>query len=154
MSKGFSDLENELVKAFFRIKHLTLPLHADPGCGNTDFSVAEIELMKAVRHNILESDENAYICDIQALLSISKAGASKMLSVLEKKGYLTREIHPENRRWILITLTPEGHKVLEELRCREDALFKRIIGQLGETETAQFIDLTNKFVDITLEGGS
>ena len=153
MDESFVDLQDQLIKSFFRIKHLLLNRHVDTESRYTEFdiSLAEIELMKQIRHNAPDSNDNAHICDIQSLLSISKAGVSKMLSVLEKKGCISRNIDQNNRRTLIITLTPEGRAVLDDLEKSSDEWLKKIIHQLGEEQTKQFVALVNQFVDITNE---
>jgi len=151
MDKEFSTLKAQLVKSFFRLKHLVLDFHADTGTKYEEvgISIAELELMKEIRGNALDSDSNTRISDIQSLLCISKAGVSRMLDVLEKKGYIARDIDKNNRRTLIVTLTQSGREVLSDLEKNTDQLFVNIIGQLGESQTKQFVELVNKFVDAT-----
>ena len=154
MDETVSALQDQLVKSFFRIKHLLLNRRVsaeDPEHAKCDMSLAEIELMKCIRYNALDSDCNAHVSDIQHRLSISKAGVSKMLSVLEKKACISRNVDRNNRRTLIITLTPEGREALHNLEECTDAWLTKIIHQLGEEQTKQFITLVNQFVDVTNE---
>jgi len=144
MNKESYMLKERLIKSFFRIKHLSLTLHT-----GTDSSIAELKLMGAIQGNSLDCDNNVHISDIQNLLYISKAGVSKMLGVLEKKGYIARDVDKNNRRTLIITLTQDGKKILNELEKSADEQLIEIIDRLGEEKTEQFIELVNKFVDIT-----
>jgi len=110
--------------------------------------MAELKLMGAIQGNSLDCDNNIHISDIQNLLYISKAGVSKMLGVLERKGYIARDVDKNNRRTLIITLTQDGKKKLNELEKSADELLIKITGQLGEEKTEQFIKLVNEFADI------
>jgi len=149
MDAEFSTLKNQLVKSFFKLKHLVLDFHADTGTKyeKVGISLAELELMREIRSNSLDSDCNTRIADIQSLLCISKAGVSKMLDVLEKKGYIARDIDKNNRRALIVTLTQSGREVLGDLENHTDQLFVNIIEQLGRHQTEQFVELANKFVE-------
>jgi len=153
MDEACSALQDQLVKSFFRIKHLLLNrrVSTDPEHIKCDVSLAEIELMKCIRHNALDSDCNAHVSDIQHRLSISKAGVSKMLSVLEKKACISRDIDQNNRRILVITLTRKGREVLHDLERNTDEWLAKIIHRLGEERTEQFIALANQFADIANE---
>ena len=69
-------------------------------------SMAEYALMKHV-------SETASLTEIREYLSITKAAVSQMLSSLEKRGFLTREIDRANRRNLIVFLTPAGQQVLQ-----------------------------------------
>ena len=149
MEIDLSALAHPLVKSFFRLKHLASDFHVDTGTEyeKIGISIAELELMKEIRNNALDSACNTRISDIQNLLCISKAGVSKMLDVLEKKGCIARDIDKNNRRTLIVTLTEDGRKVLSDLEKNTEQLFASIIGQLGPEQTKQFIELVNKFAD-------
>jgi MarR family transcriptional regulator, 2-MHQ and catechol-resistance regulon repressor len=49
--------------------------------------------------------------ELAALLYLDKSTASRVVSTLERKGYITRQTHPQDRRAILIDLTASGRKL-------------------------------------------
>ena len=151
MDKQTSALKEQLVKSFFRLKHLVSDFHADTGTKyeRVGISIAELVLMKEIQNNSLDSKSNTRISDIQNLLCISKAGVSKMLDVLAKKDYIARDIDKNNRRTLIVTLTQSGRQVLSDLEENTDQLFANIIHQLGQEQSRQFVELVNKFVDVT-----
>jgi len=151
MDKETSALKDQLVKSFFRLKHLVSDFHVDTGTKyeRVGISIAELVLLREMQNNTLDSDSNTRISDIGDLLCISKAGVSKMLDVLVKKDYIARDIDQNNRRTLIITLTQNGRQVLSDLEENTDQLFANIIRQLGESQSKQFVELVNKFVDVT-----
>ena len=47
-------------------------------------------------------------------LMLSSAGITSRLDRLERRGYVKRTRHPQDRRGVLVELTPAGRKVLEQ----------------------------------------
>lgn len=103
-------------------------------------SMAEYVLMKRV-------SETASLTEIREYLSITKAAVSQMLSSLEKRGFLTREIDREKRRNIIVFLTPAGQQILQVKDNEADSRFAKIITEMGESDTLEFIRLITKMND-------
>lgn len=117
--------------------------------GNTnDLNMAEIVLMKGVAGNSVESESNIGLSDIRGYLSISKAAVSQMLGVLERKGYINRDIDKNNRRNLIVTLTSKGHEVLAKKDNEFNDRLDRIISYLGEDDVKQMIMNISKMVEI------
>jgi MarR family 2-MHQ and catechol resistance regulon transcriptional repressor len=49
--------------------------------------------------------------ELASELYLDKSTASRVVGTLERKGYVTRQTHPEDRRAILIDVTPAGKKL-------------------------------------------
>jgi MarR family transcriptional regulator, 2-MHQ and catechol-resistance regulon repressor len=49
--------------------------------------------------------------ELASELYLDKSTASRVVSTLERKGYITRQTHPQDRRAILIDLTSSGKKL-------------------------------------------
>jgi DNA-binding MarR family transcriptional regulator len=58
--------------------------------------------------------------DLAAFLYIDKSTASRVVDALERKGYVTRLPHPQDRRAVLLEATPSGREL--EGRIRESIL--------------------------------
>jgi len=112
-----------------------------------DVSMTELVLMKAVADNELDSEENVNIADIQNHLFVTKAAVSQMYAALEKKGYLNREIDKNNRRKLIVTLTPKGQEILGFMQDKVVQFLSEIISKVGEDNTKQLINLVNRFAD-------
>ena len=144
-------MNEELLKSLFLIKHIIFNFHS---CLGYEFeehglNINEIILMRDIQYNAVGSNNNKRISDIQSQLFVSKAAVSKMLGVLEKKGYICRDIDKENRRNLIITLTQEGKGILKKLEQNVDELVARIIQQLGKDQAEQFIKSVNNFATTT-----
>ena len=76
-----------------------------------------------------------------------------MLGVLEKKGYVNREINKSNRRTLTVTLTPGGREIIDRVNNDIDNMLIEIIRRLDkfDFDIEQFIVSINKFTDVTSE---
>jgi MarR family transcriptional regulator, 2-MHQ and catechol-resistance regulon repressor len=54
--------------------------------------------------------------ELAAQLFLDKSTASRVVSTLERKGYITRQTHPEDRRAILIDVTTAGRKLCRTIQ--------------------------------------
>ena len=144
-------MNEELLKSLFLIKHIIFNFHSCLGYEFEEYglSINELILMRDIQYNAVGSNNNKRISDIQSQLFVSKAAVSKMLGVLEKKGYICRDIDKENRRNLIITLTQEGKGILKKLEQNVDELVARIIQQLGKDQAEQFVKSINNFATTT-----
>ena len=53
--------------------------------------------------------------DIAHCLNVDKCGVSRILTVLSNKGFVSREVDPNNRRSYILSLTAKGKEVCEEV---------------------------------------
>lgn len=83
---------------------------------------------------------------IASALRASSGRVSTVLSTLEKKGMVTRESDPDDRRVVRVRLTDAGReRVSEDMREAREAICW-IFSQMGERRTREFIDLTREFM--------
>ncbi|BBC30172.1 hypothetical protein SGFS_014660 [Streptomyces graminofaciens] len=65
-------------------------------------------------------------------LGLSRAGVSKTLAKLERRGFIARTPNPADRRAALITITPAGARAIDELFPRQLATEVELLAGLGE----------------------
>lgn len=104
----------------------------------------EYILMKMVSE---ATDEYANLTDIREYLAVSKAAVSQMLSSLEKRGFVIREIDPENRRNLIVALTASGAEILRVKDAEADGRIEKILSIMGEQDAEQFVRLIQKMND-------
>ena len=82
---------------------------------------------------------------LAAALKVSSGRVSTVLSVLEKKGLITRDVDPDDRRIIRVNLTEAGRTRaghdMEELRSAVCWIFS----QMGERRTRELVELVAEF---------
>ena len=85
-------------------------------------------------------------------LRIKKAHMTKLVRSIEEQGYLTREIPEDNRRSVLLTLTPLGQSIVEQ---RSSDFFDNFFAEsrnLNKEDVNTLVALLQKFTGI--KGGT
>jgi DNA-binding MarR family transcriptional regulator len=140
-------IKKELVRLIFRSKNIGLRFPSAIGGNERDINMAEAALMKGIADKTLDSEG----AKIQEALCINKAAVSQMLGVLERKGYINRETNKDNRRKIILTLTPKGQRAVKNTERTIDTLLSEIIKRFGENDMELFVPQFNRFADIIAE---
>lgn len=86
--------------------------------------------------------------DIQEQLHISKPAVSQTLNSLEKKGYITREINPDDRRKIAVSITEKGYQILMQSEAYVNEALEEILCRFGTDNMEVLIDQLNELADI------
>lgn len=118
---------------------------------NNQLNITELMLINEISDNTLNSEENVGISDVKEFLSVSKPAVSQMLSSLEKRGFLVRDVDKNNRRNVIVTLTDTGREVLSVELENFNIKLKKIISHLGEDDVKQMIEIVNRMILITNE---
>ncbi|RZQ66018.1 MarR family winged helix-turn-helix transcriptional regulator [Amycolatopsis suaedae] len=101
-------------------------------------TVAEVELLVPLRY----ADTPVTAARLASRLGMSRAGVSKALGRLEKRGLIAREVNPADRRAALVTLTPEGERTIDDLFPRELAVHGHLLDGLGDDRASVVAALT------------
>ena len=95
--------------------------------------------------------------DICEKLQITKPAVSQTLNNLEKKGYITRDIDPADRRKISVTVTGEGRVVMDEVRQSYDDALTELMERFGaeniRTLVALLDELNTLYAEIKNKNG-
>ena len=117
----------------------------------TDMDLKALKFMESVMHNSPGADNNVYMVDLQERLHVSKAAISQIANHLENKGYLIREINPQNRRKLTITLTEEGLAALEQAKTEFEEMLELFLDRLGNKDAHETVRLFTRFADVLEE---
>jgi DNA-binding MarR family transcriptional regulator len=104
-----------------------LDVAVEPIYAAADVSVAEVELMVPLRYAI----EPVTAARLAELLGMTRAGVSKTLGKLERRGFLQRVPSAEDRRSASITLTDQGRRIVDDVFPRELEAHGRLFDALG-----------------------
>lgn len=74
-----------------------------------------VTMLQYTALTVLEREESITAADLARLSFVRAQSAADIVAALERGGYITRRRDPQQRRRLLIELTPEGHALLE--RC-------------------------------------
>jgi len=79
-------------------------------------------------------------------ISLSPATISGILDRLERRGYLTRNRRPEDKRQILVTLTEDGRKLVKRTPLPLHERFTQRLARLPESRQAEIDRVLQKVV--------
>lgn len=123
------ELKLEFLRALARYRKLGSAL--PEACG---FQLAEMSVMQRVATGYEEEGCCLNVAEIQQTLSISKSGVSQTLSVLERKGYIVRQIDKQDRRRIAVVATPQGRQELQQAIGAYDRMLEQLAEEYGEAD--------------------
>lgn len=111
------------------IKRITVLLDraVEPVYDGAALTTAEVELLVPLRH----AEAPVTAARLADRLGMSRAGVSKTLAKLEKRGLISRTVNPADRRAAPISLTQDGKDVIDTVFPRELATHARLLAGLG-----------------------
>lgn len=133
-----SDLKREFMHAMMRFRRASVPMPPGGSIRMGEFFV----LSKIPR-------EGASLTEIQNDMFMTKSAVSQLLSDLERRGLVCREIDPDDRRRIAVTLTREGSSFLGRQRRYADRVMDRIIARFGEANMLELVRLLKLLADVS-----
>ncbi|MHB0859224.1 MAG: MarR family winged helix-turn-helix transcriptional regulator [Anaerolineae bacterium] len=80
------------------------------------------------------------LSNLAETLEVSLPAMSNSVSTLVERGWAKRVKDPTDRRRVLVTLTPEGQRVLEDIRCRAEACIARLLGDLDSARRQRLLE--------------
>jgi DNA-binding MarR family transcriptional regulator len=78
----------------------------------------------------------ASVADLIETLDVSKQAASQLIDVLVVRGYLTREVNPEDRRRLSIELTERGRAAAQAVQAGVEVVDVELSAALSPDELA------------------
>jgi DNA-binding MarR family transcriptional regulator len=79
-------------------------------------------------------------------LMLSSAGITSRLDRLERRGYVKRRRHPDDRRGVLVELTDSGRDVLDQAVRANTGREKELVGSLTKREQTALAGLLKKLL--------
>lgn len=105
-----------------------------------DLSVGERMVMMALNKHLSPDKKGLLPSELSVHLGLSRSAVTPLLNSLESKKYLIREVNPEDRRQILITINPSKPS-FHQLRQKQ---LDEMIKVLSISEQHQLFDLIEK----------
>jgi DNA-binding MarR family transcriptional regulator len=84
--------------------------------------------------------EEVSLNDLAELLTLDKSTMSRTINNLVEEGLIVRELHPEDRRYIIIKLTEEGINVFNNIEEGMDQYYKSVFTSIPECSREQVLD--------------
>lgn len=149
MDKTLSD---EFVSMLNKIKKINHQHHS-----KTMVHQGEFMMLGAIHGCMIEKKElnqiepGIKVSELSEKIHSTKPATSKMLNVLEEKGYINRIPDPKDRRVVYISLSPEGDKMIQNAMGMMHNFLNRTISRLGEEDARDLIRLMNRFYEAMVE---
>ena len=89
--------------------------------------------------------------DLAERLQLSSSRVANALKTLERKGFVTREINPADRRGIIVSITPEGDAFGKARFNEAVASTRELIADLGEEDTKELVRILERIQDLIVE---
>ncbi len=122
-------LESEKVQAPFLQSH--------------GLSVAQYKFLK---HLYNAPKDSVRIVDLEIGYSMTHPAVIDILKVLEKKGYTTRIVNPEDARSKIVSLTEKAYAQQQELDDLSDKMEESVTRNLSASERSELIALLHKMM--------
>lgn len=90
--------------------------------------------------------------EFAAALFLEKSSASRLADGLERKGYLLRHPHPDDGRFVQLTLTKRGWALFEKIESDLIAERKDVLGGLGPEERRAVVRAVQKLAHLAATG--
>lgn len=118
-----------------------------------DISKREYEMLAVIGRYMEENSGTVGICvsALAGMLKVSSPAVSRMIGVLEEKGYIGRDADRKDRRNIRVYLTDSGKEIKRQAEERMRRMMSRVVERMGEEQTRHLIELWNRLADIMEE---
>lgn len=137
---------NELAEEFMR--HLHMLHRARPHKQMNESMQGEAFVLQYLSMH----EGSALPSEISNVMEISSARVAAALNGMERKGMITRQIDPSDRRRILVNLTADGLKLAEERRQEVMRETSKLLSMLGEEDAREYVRITIKLVEQIYNG--
>jgi DNA-binding MarR family transcriptional regulator len=84
-------------------------------------------------------------------LGVSKQSAGQLVDTLVLRGYLEREVDPNDRRRLTVTLTEHGRAAAEAQRGAVDRIDAALIAQVGEEKVMHAREVLAALIEMSRE---
>jgi len=112
-----------------------------------ELSVTQLHVVKtALRH------ESVTITKLSEILSVSPPSASAMVDRLVEKGMLIRERSPEDRRKVLVRVSPQAVRDIEELEKKILKSFVELVEKIGPETAEKWCEVLGQIKKEVLNG--
>lgn len=86
--------------------------------------------------------------ELSRVMDIGTGGIANLLNSLEKKGYITRMMNPDDRRGIKVSLSESGQRLVNAKEQEALNITAGLLVRLGKEDTGHLIRIYQKMLDI------
>lgn len=118
-----------------------------------DISRREYEMLAAISRYMEENRDGKgiYVSKLAGMLKVSSPAVSRMVGMLEEKGYIQRAVDKEDRRNTYVYLTESGMNKRTATEQVMQNVFRKVFLRMGEKNMLEILKLWNQLADIMEE---
>ena len=105
---------------------------------------SEARVLLCIEYLAREKDCKVNASKISKALSITSPTTTDLVKNLTNNGYIERHVNENDKRFVEITLTNSGNKIVHDITEYFDALISGLIEKLGKQQSELLIELLNK----------
>jgi DNA-binding MarR family transcriptional regulator len=141
-AKRFPALDTSAITSFLALRRLTSDLFTafDAHFARHDLSKGRFMILL----NLLKSENGLSPADLAMGCEVSRATMTGLLDTLEASGHITREQNTDDRRGLMIRLTPQGEAVLNAMLPDHYRRLEGLMRSLSKEEREQLVRLCAK----------
>lgn len=131
MEKQGSNYMRELIRQL--VRNLGLLEKESTSCG--DVSISQC-------HAIVEVGRAGEISlnKLAEVLTLDKSTMSRTINNLVENNMVMREVHPDDRRYVAISLTDEGRKLFDDIEGSMQKYYSTVFNYIPENKKEQVLD--------------
>lgn len=103
----------------------------------------EVHLMACV----LREKDGRTVSAITKAMNMPMSAVSRLMRGMEERGLISRSILPQDRRSVLVRVTPEGEQLLDEFQMSFHAFFEEVVHGDGTQQYDLAIEGWNQLLD-------
>ncbi|MDR3072763.1 MAG: MarR family transcriptional regulator [Clostridiales Family XIII bacterium] len=125
--------------------------NGSPADGIGRFRKGSLFLLHIICH--CKNHKNISPKEISEAMGTSSARTASLLSKLESKGLIERQMDAVDRRRIQVQITKEGKKKIQNMHHQMKQEVARVLEKMGENDAQEFVRLQGDFVRYLNESG-
>lgn len=106
-----------------------------------------IPLNQAYLLRLLDRKGDLSMSDLANLLGITLSGCTAVVDRAVEAGWVERKHDPNDRRVVLVGVSPEGQQILDQLRQYRATIFARYLTRLNPDEIETLTDLLSRVAE-------
>lgn len=116
-----------------------------------DLSIGEFCVMSLIEREYKETGQKLTPTSLNVMFGTKKPATSRMITMLEKKGFVKKTSDEKDHRICYLELTEQGNEILEKERSFFSNLMTRISNRLGAEEIEQILTTLTRLNEILEE---
>jgi Transcriptional regulators len=133
----YSELASELMQKMYKMRQTRTNKQIDESMQGERFV---LQFIASHTDYVLPSE-------ISNTMGISSARIAAALNSMEQKGLITRQIDSNDRRQILVGLTPEGKALANEQHQKTMEALTNTLRQLGEHDAREYVRIIGRLAE-------